>query len=505
MPTLVTTFSQSIRFFWPEVTLALAFVLAMILEFSLRRRTRVVPAVVLLGLIAALVELPFIPAEPAGLFGGLAAIDPFAVFFKLLILATSIVIVLFSLQSRELARDAARMGEYYCFIAVLTLGMMLMSGANNLLMIYLSIELVSITSYILAGFSKSRARSNEAALKYVLFGAVSSAVMLYGMSLLYGMTGSLDLVTMRQQLTLALYSHAMVGWSIASLIAAIILVLAGFAYKISAVPFHFWTPDVYEGAPITITAFLAVASKAAGFAVLLRFFYVTFSQSMGGVAVWNPLAGLNWNMIIAAISVMTMTFGNVVAIWQDNLKRLLAYSSIAHAGYMLMGVVVMSSNGIAAILLYLIMYFFMNLGAFYAVMVIADTIGSEHIDDYRGLARRAPFMTAGLSIFLISLTGLPPTAGFIGKLFLFSAVLESPYLWLALVGVVNSVISLYYYARVFRNMYLREAPDGNITPLRFPLAATVGVALFIVPNILFCLYFQPLLTFAQHSARLFLR
>jgi NADH-quinone oxidoreductase subunit N len=506
MPELLSHFSRSAASFWPEFALAGTFIAAMVLEFSLRRRTRAVPLLVLAGLAVALCTLPFVPKEPALLFGGLAVADPFALFFKAVVIAAAIVIVLFSMQSAELRREAAHTGEYYCFIAAATLGMTLMAGANNLLMIYLAIEVVSITSYILAGFTRSQARSSEAALKYVLFGALSSGIMLYGMSLLYGMTGSMDLLRIRQMLTLSIYSHAITGWSLAALLASTVMILAGFGYKISAVPFHFWTPDVYEGAPITITAYLAVASKAAGFAVLIRFFYVAFSQTMPGLAVWNPLPGVEWNTVVAALSVLTMTIGNLVAVWQDNLKRMLAYSSIAHAGYMLMGIVVMSSNGVAAVLFYLLMYFVMNLGAFYAVMLIADRIGSEHIDDYRGLGKRAPVVGVALSIFLISLTGLPPTAGFVGKLFLFSAVLDSPaFIWLAIVGVVNSVISLYYYARVLRNMYLREAPEGARDPIAFSKPAIAGLILFVIPNIVFCLYFQPLLRFAQQSASLFLR
>ena len=500
MPDII---AQSIKHFWPEITLALTFFVAMILEFSTKHKSRLVAGFVLLGLLATLVQLPFLSDAPRALFGGMYVIDPFAMFFKYFILITSIVIILFSFQSDELNKEKQHSGEYFCFIAALSFGMILMVGASNLLMIYLAIEFVSLTSYILAGFSRSLNRSSEAALKYVIYGGVSSAIMLFGMSILFGLTGTLDISIIR----IAIASgHAITtGWSFAALIAAIVMMLAGFGYKISAVPFHFWTPDVYEGAPITITAFLAVASKAAGFAIMLRFFYVTFFGSMIEPGLWKSIDGVDWNTIIAAISVLTMTLGNFVAIWQDNLKRMLAYSSIAHAGYLLMGVVVMSSNGVAAMLLYFIMYFFMNLGAFYVVMAIADRIGSEHIDDYKGLGKRAPVVGVGLSIFLLSLTGLPPTAGFIGKFFLFGAVLDSNFIWLVIVGVLNSVISLYYYARVFRNMYLRDADDGDESPIRFKASVIAMVIIFIIPNILFCFYFQPLLQFAQHSAAIFLR
>jgi NADH-quinone oxidoreductase subunit N len=493
---------QSIKHFWPELTLAFTFIAGMILEFAVRKRSSWTGVLVLVGLLVALVQLPFSSREAIGLFSGMIALDPFAIFFKYLIIITAIVIVLISFQSKEVNRESRHAGEYFCFIAALTFGMTLMAGATNLLMIYIAIEVVSITSYILAGFSKSLRRSGEAALKYVIYGGVSSGLMLYGISLIYGLTGSLDLALVRE--ALASGEAVTSGWSFAALMAAMVLMLAGFGYKISAVPFHFWTPDVYEGAPITITAFLAVASKAAGFAVMARFFYVTFFDSYVTAGVWASFKGIDWNIVLAAISVLTMTLGNFVAIWQDNLKRMLAYSSIAHAGYLLMGLVVMSSSGLAAMMLYFMMYFFMNIGAFYVVMAVADKIGSEHIDDYRGFGKRAPVIGVGFSIFLISLTGLPPTAGFVGKLILFSAVMDSPFIWLAIVAVLNSVVSLYYYARVLKNMYLRERLDGDTTPISFSPAVIVTVIIFIVPNIVFGLYFHPLLEFAQRSVAILL-
>lgn len=495
--------SQSFAFAVPELILALTFIAAMIIEFLVRPRPAVTGFVVLIGLAAAMIALPFVPSDGRLLFGTMYALDPFSIFFKYFIIATSLVIVLISYQSAELKREGRHLGEYFCFIAAVTFGMVVMSGAANLLMIYLSIELVSIPSYILAGFSKSMGRSNEAALKYVIYGGVSSGVMLYGMSMLYGLTGSLDIGGIQG----ALMSGEAItsGWSFAALMGAIVLMLAGFGYKISAVPFHFWTPDVYEGAPITITAFLAVASKAAGFAVMVRFFYVTFYESIAGPGGWTSFAGIEWNVILAAISVLTMTLGNFVAVWQDNLKRMLAYSSIAHAGYILMGAVVMSQAGLASMLLYLMVYFFMNLGAFYVVMVVADKIGSEHIDDYRGFGKRAPVVGVGFSIFLVSLTGLPPTAGFIGKLFLFSAVLDSPFVWLVVAAAANTVVSLYYYARVMRNMYLREPENGDESPIRFSPMVIAVIVLFIVPNIVLCFYYQPLVSFAQQSVSIFLR
>jgi NADH-quinone oxidoreductase subunit N len=380
--------------------------------------------------------------------------------------------------------------------------MMLMAGANNLLMMYLALELSSISSYLLSGYTREAADSSEASLKYVIYGALSSGLMLYGISILYGLTGSLDLATINHIVPVVISAG---GPPLYGLLIAGILTLAGFGYKISAVPFHFWAPDVYEGAPITITAFLAVASKAGGFAMLIRFLKVTFFDATGVMAAagtWEAVRGLRWVDLVAILSVLSMTVGNLTAIWQNNLKRLLAYSSIAHAGYMLMGVAVLNDEGIAAVMLYFVIYLFMNLGAFYAVMLIADKTGSEDIDDYKGLGSRAPFLAVALAIFLISLSGLPPTAGFIGKLYLFAALINKGWIWLAIVGALNSVIALYYYVRVIRNMFLRT-DEQQSAPLSLSGMQMTMVLALLVPTLLFGLYFGPLVQLAQASVRIF--
>jgi len=359
-------------------------------------------------------------------------------------------------------------------------------------------ELASLTSYVLAGYTREAADSSEASLKYLLYGAVSSGLMLYGISILFGLTGSADLYAINKALAAGNVNQL-------ALLIATILIIAGFGYKISAVPFHFWTPDVYEGAPITITAFLSVASKAAGFAMMMRFFKVTFIDlSVLGLppGMWTSLYGFEWNKLIAILSVLTMTLGNFVAVWQNNLKRLLAYSSIAHAGYMLMGVVVLSDKGLAAVMIYFMMYLIMNLGAFYVVMLVANKTGSEDIDSYKGLGHRAPLVGVAMVIFFISLTGLPPTAGFVGKLYLFAALLDARWIWLAIVGALNSVISLYYYIRVLRNMFLRD-PEGDTSTLTFSTPQIVILCLLMVPTILFGIYFTPLVDWANASVMMF--
>lgn len=490
---------HDLRLFYPETALVLAFLAAIIADLIFRRSTKVVAFVALAGLAVTGVLVLGQSTMHASIFSNMIAVDSFAFFFKLLIVFSAVLIVVFSLSSVELNSAGRRLGEYYSLLLALTLGMILMAGASNLLMMYLALELSSITSYILSGYTREAQDSSEASLKYVIYGSLSSGLMLYGISIIYGMTGSLDLYTINQVLAGGEVN------SLALLIAGI-LVIAGFGYKISAVPFHFWTPDVYEGAPITITAFLSVASKAGGFAMMIRFFKVTFFDSSIMTlpeGAWESVQGFDWVAVIVALSVLTMTFGNLVAIWQNNLKRMLAYSSIAHAGYMMMGIVVLNNEGLAAIMLYFVVYLFMNLGAFYIVMLVANKIGSEDIDDYRGIGPKAPLAMVALSIFLVSLTGLPPTAGFIGKLYLFAALLNSGWVWLAVVGALNSVISLYYYVRVFRNMYLRSDERHSNVSLDFSFAQKLVIMFLLVPTLLFGLYFTPLVQLAQASVKIF--
>lgn len=484
--------------FQPEVALTVTLLVAIVVDLIFRRTPIVVTTVVLAGFAVTAALVIGQAGVSTSIFSNMIAVDPFAVFFKVVIMFSALLVVIFSVWSTELNSSGRKLGEYYALLAGLTLGMMLMAGASNLLMMYLAVELSSLSSYILSGYTREARDSSEASLKYVIYGSLSSGLMLYGISIVYGLTGSLDLYAINQSLVSG-------GVNSLALLFAGILTLAGLGYKISAVPFHFWTPDVYEGAPITITAFLSVASKAAGFAMLIRFFKVTFidtsviSLPEGS---WTTLQGFEWYHIVAVMSVATMTLGNLVAIWQNNLKRLLAYSSIAHAGYMLTGVVVMTNEGVTAIFVYFVVYLFMNLGAFYVVMLIANKTGSEDIEDYKGLGSRAPLVSVALAIFLVSLTGLPPTAGFIGKLYLFAALINSGWIWLAVVGAMNSVISLYYYVRVFRNMYLR-APDQAGEPIVFGRLQSALVLVLLIPTILLGLYFTPLVELAQASVAIF--
>ena len=467
---------ESLLHFTPEILLVVFAAAVIILDLLVKNReSQKVAYLSLVGLGCTLVAILVTNSvlgtnESISLFLGMIRLDKFAVFFKILLLLATAATILFSLRSEEI--DGKLKGEYYALLLAVTFGMFLMASSTNLLMIFISLETVSLTSYILAGFLTHSPRSSEAAFKYITYGAVASGTMLFGLSLLFGMTGTGDLATISTRLPEVLASGNVTALG---LLIAITFILAGIGYKIASVPFHMWSPDVYEGAPIPITAFLSVASKAAGFALFIRFFYTGFGNS-------EIMQSVDWGLLLAIISALTMTVGNFAALPQRNVKRLLAYSSIAHGGYLLMGAVLLTPEGLSAILFYLIVYFFMNLGAFYVVVLIANEAGSEMIDGYRGLATRAPFVAAAMAIFLFSLTGIFPFAGFFGKWLLFNAVISEGMYWLAIVGLLNSVVSLYYYARIVKAMYLESTEDTE--SFSFSKDTIVLLSVFVVPTIL---------------------
>ena len=467
---------ESLLHFTPEILLVVFAAAVIILDLLVKNReSQKVAYLSLVGLGCTLVAIlvtnsVFGTNESISLFLGMIRLDKFAVFFKILLLLATAATILFSLRSEEI--DGKLKGEYYALLLAVTFGMFLMASSTNLLMIFISLETVSLTSYILAGFLTHSPRSSEAAFKYITYGAVASGTMLFGLSLLFGMTGTGDLATISIRLPEVLASGEVTALG---LLIAITFILAGIGYKIASVPFHMWSPDVYEGAPIPITAFLSVASKAAGFALFIRFFHSGFNKP-------EIMQSVDWGLLLAIISALTMTVGNLAALPQRNVKRLLAYSSIAHGGYLLMGAVLLTPEGLSAILFYLIVYFFMNLGAFYVVVLIANEAGSEMIDGYRGLATRAPFVAAAMAIFLFSLTGIFPFAGFFGKWLLFNAVISEGMYWLAIIGLLNSVVSLYYYARIVKAMYLESTEDTE--SFSFSKDTIVLLSVFVVPTIL---------------------
>lgn len=491
---------ESMGMFIPEIILMSVILIVFLVELFFKKKTSVSGWIALVGFVLAFIFTIFqIRIQPQSIFFQMVVVDPFAIFFKILLLISGFLIILFSFLSKEVKDTEFKTQEYYALILCLTLGGFLMASSVNLLMMYLSLELVSLSSYIMAGYFKKSKRSNEAALKYVIYGGVSSGIMLFGISILYGICGTTDLY---------LISHFLSGnpFNPITLLISIFLIIAGFGYKISAVPFHFWTPDVYEGAPMPITALLSVSSKAAGFAMLIRFFLIAFQNTSQTVIQSVPntfsiLPGIHWNEVIAVIAVASMTLGNIVAIWQDNLKRLLAYSSIAQAGYILLAFAAVSPQGVSAMIIYLAVYLFMNLGAFFVAILISNKFGTESIEEMKGYGYRAPLLCVSMGVFMLSLTGIPATAGFVGKFYIFASLINGGYIWLAILGLMNSVISLYYYVKILKNMFLLKPTDTTLVP--YGAGYNILLLVLVIPTIVLGLYFAPLTKFAEYSSHIF--
>ncbi|MEJ5261934.1 MAG: NADH-quinone oxidoreductase subunit N [Ignavibacterium sp.] len=492
-------FTSGLFLIYPEIVLTAALIVVVLFDLIFKKSQNWLPVLSLAGILTAFIFIVLqfgtnLPAFEYSTKNNLLSIDNLSTFFKGIILISSFFVVLFSIFSSEVKSCRDRHGEYYSLLLGMMIGMFFLVSSNDLILIYLSMELLSLSSYVLAGFVKNSIRNSEASLKYVIYGSVSSGIMLFGISLLYGLTGTTNL----NEINTILRGATTID---ITFILSIFMILAGFGFKISVVPFHFWTPDVYEGAPITITAYLSVASKAAGFAVLIRFIKAVFFSGISQGGYWNLFSYFDWQSVLVLISIVTMTLGNFSALWQDNLKRMLAYSSIAHAGYILLGVAVLSDQGITAVLIYFAIYMFMNLGAFLIVMLIANKIGSENIDDYKGLGYSIPFLGTALAIFLVSLTGLPPTAGFIAKLYLFIALVDAKMIVVAIIALLNTVVSLYYYIRVLKNMYLVKDETKSIHIELKPLSF-ITILLLVIPVLLFGVYFTPIVDFAKLSIQI---
>lgn len=493
---------DSLKWFAPESILTAGVLLVLLADLVRPKKAlgrTIAGGLTLVTLAAAGVALWLTSdGQARGLFGGLIASDPFADFWKWLFLAVTAVVGIISMRSKETIDytdgdpDAA---EFFALALSVCLGLFLMASATDLLMVYLSLELVSILSFVLAGFKRRDRKSSEAALKYVIYGGVASGAMLYGFSLLYGMAGTTSLA--------GIHEAVVVRSSSMTLIVAVTLSMVGFGYKIASVPFHMWCPDVYEGAPTPVTAFLSVGPKAAGFALLMRFFGGAIPAELGSA---DTLFGSQpWPVLLGAIAVATMTLGNTVAIVQQNIKRMLAYSSIAHAGYVMLGLAAFSKNGDGqqAMMFYLVTYLFMNLGAFGVVIALAEKGFGETIDDMKGLGYRAPLVGVAMAVFLFSLTGLPPTAGFAGKFLLFAALVEKGgtlMITLAIIGVLNSAISLYYYARVLKAMYLDKPADESTVTIDRQHGVVLGV--MAVPVLWLGIFWAPLQAWAERAFKL---
>lgn len=484
---------QEFNRFGPEFILLLFAAVIILWDLIRPGDDRSLPMIALLGLaLSAVWTGGLVFGDHYGTsFSGTLIVDKFSVFFAFLIPAVAAVVILESVRYVELVRD--RLAEYYALVVVIAAGAILMASSNDLIAIFVALELTSISQYILAGFLRN-SRSGEAGLKYLLLGAVSSATLLYGMALLFGLTGTTSLPGIAAVLAHAPRSQT-AGYALAS-----VMIAAGFGFKMALVPFQMWVPDVYEGAPTPVTAYLSVASKAAGFAVALRVFYS---------ALGTGLVTSDWANVFAAIAAVSMTVGNLLAIQQRNIKRLFGYSSIAQAGNFVVGLAAISAAngrfayGASSVIFFIAAYAFTNMGAFTAIVAISNRAGSDLIADYAGMARRSPWLAAGLAFCLVSLTGIPPTAGFIAKLYIFNAAVQAGLTWLAIVAVLNSVISAYYYLGVVRLMYLgAPASEERVEAapeLRLALAvAAAGVLFFgVVPG--------PLLDAAGRAAAVFAR
>ncbi len=462
---------NSLQFILPELVLITFAVAAALISVFLKNK-KGLDLFVLSGVVLSGAFLSQSFDVPKSLFMNMLVNDGYSFFFKALILAMTAAVVLISMDYRNVPDDSR--GEYYFFLLSMSASMLLAVSSRNLIMMYLALEAVSLMSYISAGYLRKDSLSSEAGVKYFLFGAFSTAVTLYGISLFYGLVGTLDLGLFAQ------VKWANIAWNPAFIL-SLILILAGFGFKCSLVPFHMWTPDVYEGAPTPVAGFFSVAPKAMGFALMLR----VFVQYLGAEFT-------QWTAIAAALAVVTMTVGNLAALSQTNIKRLLAYSTIAQAGYMLVGLAIPTTQGIWAILFYLIIYGMTNLGAFAGVVAAGNITKSDSLESYSGLVRKDPFLAVALMISFLSLAGLPPLAGFLAKLFIISTAINTHFINLAVIIVLNSVIALFYYMRVIKVMFLNEPKDAGATPVSTMMGVRLVLAAVVCLNIVWGVWPQPL-------------
>ena len=473
---MFTSNIDSLFSYLPELMVLLT-ILSVFLMESISKYRSLTFVTTVIGLVFSALLLFVTNSVDIPLFQGMIVHDSFSIYFKWFILLSTLSIVLVSRDDNSVMESVK--GEYYGMLLIIMLGMFTMVSARNLLMVYLAIEMVSIPSYIIAGISNNDKESNEASLKYVIYGSFASGIMLFGLSILYGVAGSMDITTV----AIAVKSFD----SSLTIYIAMLFILVGFGYKISMVPFHYWTPDVYQGAPITVAAFLSVAPKAAGFAILIRFFYSIFTAGPPSMAENYEILGLDWTQLIAVMSALTMTVGNILALKQTNIKRLLAYSSISHVGFMLIGFSIISVDSIASIMFYLFFYLFMNLGAFYMAIYMSNAYNAEDIDDWAGIGKKVPVLSFFMVLSLASLAGLPPTSGFVSKVYILRNLFsEQQFMWLAVVAIINTVISLYYYFKIVKAMYFIENDDlekKSCNPILY-----WSMIIFSIQNIFFYFY-----------------
>ena len=420
------------------------------------------------------------PGEPTSVFGGMIRFDWLGFFFKILFMFSAAITALLLMDHEK----AGQRGEAYLLLLASLIGMTLMAVSADLIMLYLAIETASIPLYILAGFILTDDSSTEAGFKYLLFGTLASTVMLYGFSLIFGFAGTTNLYQISELFALGEISVPLA-------FGIFILVLVGLGFKIAVVPFHFWAPDVYQGSPTPVAGFLSTASKAAGFAVVLRFFFVAF-----------PDYATSWTVILAIISAITMTVGNLLAMSQTNIKRLLAYSSIAHAGYAMIGVVAFSELGATSVIFYLAAYIATNLLAFGVVMAVSRVTGADDIKDYSGMSRRNPWLALMMLCAFLSLAGMPPFGGFVGKVFVFAAGVQANYTWLVVVGILNSILGVFYYLNAMKYVYLYRMPneDEENHPIVLPRPYAIALVVLTIGVILLGTVFAPWFSWSTTAA-----
>ena len=462
----------------PELVILVFALLILILEPILKGRAKeIIPHISWVGILLALLSVISLWNREGMAFNQLFLLDNFSCFFKIIFLSGAFLVILSSIS--YLKEEKIFHGEYFSLILFATFGMMLMASSLNLIVIFLGLEIMSLCLYILVGFRRYDLKSNESSMKYFLIGAFASGFLLYGIAMLYGATHSVNL---KEILTLIITG----GYeSQLFLFIGLGLILVGLGFKIASFPFHMWVPDVYQGAPIPITAFVSSGPKAAGFAALLRILLFAFSSLQ-----------FDWSALLWILAVLTMTFGNVVALSQTNIKRLLAYSSIAHAGYILVALVAGGGSGISSAMFYLLAYTFMNVGAFVVIIFLGEK--KVNLDDYSGLAASYPVLGVALALFMFSLAGFPPTAGFMAKFYVFSAAVKSGYFGLAIIGVLNSFVSVYYYLRVVVIMFMR-VPEEEGKRISVPFFLSLALFFTVWGTLYLGILPQSFLNLAQSS------
>ena len=487
---------QIFLFLLPQLVLFLSVVLVFGIDLVGSKEKKWLPYLALTGAVISLgisiYQYGWMEFEEITVLGGMIALDSFSLFFQIFASLVAVFITLLSMAYMKV--KSPYQGEYYSFILLASFAISLLALSSDLVMIFIAFELLSISSYILTGFFRHDPKSSEASIKYFLYGSLASAMMLYGMSLLYGATASTNLIEIAQGLV---GIDPSLNWVVYS---AIVLLLVGFGFKTATAPFHQWSPDAYEGAPTPVTAFLAVGSIGAGFAILIRVMITAL-----------PNFQMNWVAILTGLSIISMTLGNLVAISQKNIKRMLAYSGIAHAGYLMIGLVSWDSgvlgtvfDGLSGILVYLLVYLAANLGAFTVVTAIEHKTGSNQIEDYAGLIKRSPFLAGTMVVFLLSLIGIPGTGGFVGKFLVFGSALRVEYYFLALVAIVNSVIAGFYYLNVIRYMFFQPLDEPAGEEIQVPGSLSVVLVLACVFTLLMGIVAQPFIHFVQTSLKLVL-